>query len=316
MRQLAVADLQHVRVVPAALAGVLPQPDRPFIQREDRDPRRLDVARGAPEVARLGAPFPWPVEAPFANGIDNRLFGGAVLFGIFLRGALELAAHQLVLHRRAVEARADGVVEHQRVHALLQPDRGLNAALAVQRHAALGAVDVVFVPAVDRDAHEAFGVVGLGGEEGQHVVARFFRLGVERKRPRAGAKARDEAVADGLVFDDAGPAAQRDVVHRKDPAGAFARSGKLNLPDARRLFADRHVVAEIIFEVFDAPACERVGVDRLVPQRAGIILARPGAVGGIDAELQSAGVHIVRQRLDPAGEGGLVALQAAVLVAR
>ena len=57
-------------------------------------------------------------------------------------------------------------------------------------------------------------------------------------------------------------------------------------------------MAEIIFQIFDAPGRERIGVKRFVAERGRQILAGKGPVGGINAELEPKRVHLFSQRLD------------------
>src|SRR5262249_50280537 len=67
------------------------------------------------------------------------------------------------------------------------------------------------------------------------------------------------------------------------------------------------VVAVVVLQVVHAPVGGRLRVHLLVVQRAGHgVRAGPGAGAGVDAELQATGVHVVGERLDPAGERGRV----------
>ena len=64
------------------------------------------------------------------------------------------------------------------------------------------------------------------------------------------------------------------------------------------------------------PLRKGLGVGLLVSQRAPIAAARPGRGGGVDADLEPSRVQPVGQRLDAAGELGLVGHDAALGVAR
>ena len=80
--QISVADLEHIRIVPVALAGILEEIDIDFVYAENRLPVRLDIGRRAPKVACRRAPAPRKVSAPLADGIDYRALLGAVSIGI------------------------------------------------------------------------------------------------------------------------------------------------------------------------------------------------------------------------------------------
>ena len=107
--QISVADLEHIRVVPVALAGIFEEIDIDFVYAENRLPVRLDIGRRAPKVACRRAPAPRKVSAPLADGIDYRALLGAVSVGIFGGCTHELSAHLSILDSRAVLSRSDGV---------------------------------------------------------------------------------------------------------------------------------------------------------------------------------------------------------------
>ena len=148
--QIAVADLEHIRVVPVALAGILEEIDIDFVYAENRLPVCLDIGRRAPKVACRRAPAPRKVSAPLADGIDYRALLGAVFVGIFGGCTHELSAHLSILDSRAVLSRSDGVFKLDCVRARFEGYLHLMSAVGGE---ALGRRDgcSILILAVDGD---------------------------------------------------------------------------------------------------------------------------------------------------------------------
>ena len=115
--ELAVADLKHIGVVPRSDTRVFIEQHIYLIYADNRRPHRLDIGCGAPKIARLCAPAPREIEAPFAYGEHYRL---AVLLGVLPCGSFKLRTHIRILNCGAVLLRGNGIINRDSVHTVAQ----------------------------------------------------------------------------------------------------------------------------------------------------------------------------------------------------
>ncbi len=146
VRHAAVADLQHVGVVPVAGARMGGEREVLLEDRQHRTPAVADVTGGPPQVADVRRPLPRLVLAPFADAVDDGP-----------PGRLEGVAHGAV--------------------ALLRVDAEVVAVVVLEVvHAPVGELLCVAVLVAER-ARESRAVAGL--EAGAGVDAELEALGVD-----------------------------------------------------------------------------------------------------------------------------------------
>ncbi len=97
----AVADFEHIRVVPRARPGGRRVLRRNVEVRQHAVPAVLDVVGGAPQVPRRGSPAPRLVRAPFADAEHDRAAGlreGVAELGVLRRRVEPFGVAPVFLH--------------------------------------------------------------------------------------------------------------------------------------------------------------------------------------------------------------------------
>ena len=225
-----------------------PRPNRPY------------VGRRTPHIPRRVTPKPRFSEAPFANGKQNRFFGGVSLFGNVFRRSFKRVGHFSVLKDCAVHARRHGIIELNFVVAFFQSDDGLKPCGVLKM---LLIRKVNFVRRAVDFRNDEFRVPSvLFDVQSQNVVA---ALSCENVFENHFALARVEAgnVSFALkTFIGHKPCQTfQNGVGAKIPLPLlFAFFGYGYRPYKRRVGRKRHVVAKVVFEIFHAPLGKRLGV--------------------------------------------------------
>ena len=314
-RQAAVADLEHVGVVPMPRRRVLPQLDVVLVDELDPSPIGIDVGRGAPKIARARAPLVGLIEPPFAYREGDRFERLSGLFGHLLRRRLERRAHLAILQHSAVRARRYRVEHLDDVDPLAQRDYQLETRGDVPKFLRRDLRHIVLF-AVDGDHQRLFVKTLFTHTDGQNVLAVLFGVDVvELERAAAGVKPADVAAALHLfVGHELGKPADLAVRAGIELAIALPPLDHLDAVDERRVFGDGHVVAKVVFEILKPPPRERQRVLVLVAVARRKIFAGQCAVGRVDARFEPERVDLGDKRLHAVSELGQIVLHLAVFV--
>ena len=295
LRQVAVADLEHVGVVVGARLLVRPEGDRFFVVAYDGIPACGNVAGSTPGVGKFARPGPGAGSAVLTDGEENRLLFRAGLLGNACRRLFQGVAHLGIPADGVRLLAVDGVEDLDGVFARVQVDIDLLAAGVAP---AAGARDRRLIGALPIDLDLRIFGRGGGGllkADGQDVLTRLVHRLVEGDGTAVCAQAGHVAGAVAAApVDHSGVPLQNGVLRLELFALRRARLCDRDVVHIRRLciagVADigPHIdhMAIVILQVFDAPLRKGLGVQFFIPRRTGHILAGEVAAGAVYAYLE------------------------------